>query len=141
MRALACLLIALAAAAPLRADSIWAALVLGTNEKPPKPAPAELAPFESGIRTIFGYNTLYLLGAKKRDVVKGGEQWIVPTKKVFLKVRCLDRGEASYRMQLDLYVRKQLVASSEVKLARGAPLYIRGPSWGRGRLIFVLEVR
>jgi hypothetical protein len=26
-------------------------------------------------------------------------------------------------------------------LARDAPLYIRGPAWGKGQLIFLLEVR
>lgn len=131
----------LAGVAPVRADSIWSALVLATAEKPAKPAPPELEPFAAGIRTIFGYNTVYLLGAKKKDIVKGSETWIVPTKAVFLKLRCIDRTEASYRMQLELYVRKKLVVSSEVKLARNAPLYIRGPSWGRGRLVFILEVR
>ncbi len=141
VRAAACALLALCLAGVARGDAIWSALVLGTNEHPAKPAPAELESFAPGVRTIFGYNTLYLLNAKKRDIVKGGEQWIVPSKKVFLNVRCLDRGESSYRVQLDLYVRKQVVASSEVKLARGAPLYIRGPSWGKGRLVFILEVR
>ena len=60
---------------------------------------------------------------------------------MFLKVRCLDRSEIDYKVQLELYVKKKLVVTSEAKLAREAPLYIRGPSWGRGRLIFILEVR
>lgn len=132
----------LAMAAVGRADdNIWAALVLGTNEHPPKAGPKELAPYAPGIKTIFGVNTLYLLGYKKREIVKGGEEWIVPTKAVFLKVRCLDRGAASYTVQLELYVKKRLVVTSKVKLARGEPLYIRGPEWGRGRLVFILEVR
>jgi len=122
-------------------DKIWAALVLGTNERPPKPVPKELAAYAPGLRTIFGVNSLYLLGSKKREIVKGSEEWIVPTKVVFLKVRCLDRGAASYTVQLDLYLKKRLVVTSKVRLARGAPLYIRGPQWGRGRLVFILEVR
>jgi hypothetical protein len=133
----------LLAMAPLgrAGDNIWAALVLGTNEHPPKPVPKELAAYAGGLREIFGVNSLYLLGYKKRKIVKGGEEWIVPTKAVFLKVRCLDRGAASYTLQLELYVKKRLVVTSKVKLARGAPLYIRGPEWGRGRLVFILEVR
>lgn len=131
----------LGGAASARADSIWSALVLATNEQPAKAAPAELEPFASGLRKIFGYNSFYLLAAKKKEIRKGSEVWIVPTKKVFLKVRCIDRSETAYRMQLELYVKKKLVVSSEAKLARDAPLYIRGPSWGAGRLVFILEVR
>ena len=131
----------LAMAANARADGIWSALVLATNEHPPKPVPAELEPFVGGLKTVFGYNSFYLLGAKKKEIVKGSEVWIVPTKEVFLKVRCLDRSEVDYKVQLELYVKKKLVVTSEAKLARGAPLYIRGPSWGKGRLIFILEVR
>ncbi len=135
------LLAAVFLAADARADSIWSALVLATNEQPSKPAPVDLKTFAGGLKTVFGYNTFYLLGAKQKQILKGGEVWIVPTKKVFLKVRCLDRTEVDYKVQLELYVRKKLVVTSEAKLARGAPLYIRGPSWGRGRLIFILEVR
>jgi hypothetical protein len=131
----------MAAAAARAGDGIWSALVLATNEHPPKAVPAELKPFAGGLKTVFGYNTFYLLAAKQKQILKGSEAWIVPTKEVFLKVRCLDRSEIDYRVQLELYVKKKLVVTSEAKLARGAPLYIRGPSWGRGRLIFILEVR
>ncbi len=131
----------LALAAPLRADdSIWTALVLATNEHPPKPVPKALAEYAGGLRTIFGANTVYLLGEKKKKIVKGSEVWIVPTKAVFLKIRCLDRTVASYTVQLELYVKKRLVVTSKARLARDAPLYIRGPAWGRGRLVFILEV-
>ena len=130
------------AASTVRAeDAIWSALVLGTIEHPGKPAPVDLEPFIGGLKPVFGFNTFYLLGAKKKQIRKGSAEWIVPTKEVFLKVRCLDRSETAYRVQLELYVRKKIVVTSEVKLARGAPLYIRGPSWGKGRLIFILEVR
>ncbi|MDD5200760.1 MAG: hypothetical protein PHC88_13265 [Terrimicrobiaceae bacterium] len=122
-------------------DSIWAALVLGTNEHPPKPPPKELAHYAAGLQTVFGYNTFYLLGDRSKKIRKGSEAWIVPTKQVFLKVRCLDRSVSSYTVHLELYVKKQLVVTSEVKFARNVPLYIRGPAWGRGRLVFILEVR
>jgi hypothetical protein len=125
-----------------RADnSIWAALVLGTNEQPPKPAPKELAHYASGLKEVFGYNTFYLLGAKLKKIRKGSEEWIVPTKQVFLKARCTDHSGGSYTVQIELYVKKRLVVTSEVKLAPGAPLYIRGPAWGKGRMAFILEVR
>jgi hypothetical protein len=138
--ALACLLLA-GAALGARAEGIWTALVLGTNEQPSKPAPKALAPYVKGLETVFGANTVYLLAAKLQAIEKGHEEWIVPTKQVFLKLRCLDRAPGAYTLQLELYVKQRLVVSSEVSLKRGAPLYIRGPAWGKGRLVFILEVQ
>jgi hypothetical protein len=120
-------------------DGIWSALVLATNEHPPKAAPASLKPFAAGLHTVFGYNTYYLVGSKELDLSKGSAAWVVPAKEVFLKLRCIDRTPTMYHVQIDLYVRKQLVVTSEVKLAPGAPLYIRGPAWGKGRLVFILQ--
>ncbi|MGH8048478.1 MAG: hypothetical protein ACREKL_14650 [Chthoniobacterales bacterium] len=123
------------------ASDIWSALVLAGNEQPAKPVPKELEPFAAGLRSIFGYNTFYLMAAGQEQIRKGDEEWIVPTKQVFMKLRCLDRTDGVYRLQIELYVKKKAVANSEVKLARGAPLYVRGPGYGRGRLVFILEVR
>jgi len=121
------------------ADGIWSALVLATNEHPAKAAPASLKPFAAGLHNIFGYNTYYLVGSKDLDLGKGSAVWVVPSKEVFLKLRCIDRTPTMYHVQIDLYVRKQLVVTSEVKLGAGAPLYIRGPAWGKGRLVFILQ--
>lgn len=132
----------LAVAGAARAeDNIWAALVLATNEHPAKTPPKQIAPYEHGLHTVFGFNTFYLLGEKTQKLSEGQGEWIVPSKVVFLKVRCLDQNATSYTVQLDLFVRKKSVVTSKVKLARGAPLYIRGPAWGKGRLVFILEVR
>jgi hypothetical protein len=138
--ALACLLLATAASAT-RAEGIWAALVLGTDEQPPKPAPKVLAPYAAGMKTVFGTNTFYLLGDRLETIAKGDEEWVVPTKRVNLKLRCLDRASGAYTLRLELYVGKREVLASDVRLTKGAPLYIRGPAWGRGRLVFILEVK
>ncbi len=132
----------LASAAQLRADDrIWTALLLATREEMPKPPPKALEPFARGLKEVFGYNTFYLLGEKKKRIVEGTQEWVVPTKEFFLRMRCTDRAATSYTVALELYVKKKLILTSEVKLARDAPLYIRGPQWGKGQLIFILEVR
>lgn len=122
-------------------DRVWTALVLGTNEPSAKAIPKEIAAYASGLKTVFGANSFYVLGVKSQTIREGTEEWIVPSREVFLKMRVLDRRDAAYAIQLELYVKKRLVVTSKVELARGAPLYIRGPQWGRGRLIFILEVK
>lgn len=136
------LLAIVAVASTVRAeDRIWAALVLGCPNTSEEPVPKELEPFIGGLKTVFGYKTFYLLNAKEKKIREGTEEWIVPRKQIFLKVRCTDRDKTSYTVVVELYVKKQLLVTSEVRLAREAPLYIRGPNWGKGRLVFILEVR
>jgi hypothetical protein len=103
--------------------------------------PSALERFAPTIKKIFGYNSFYLLGEKKRDLISGGEEWLVPSKEFFFKVQCLSQGETSYLLRIELYRDKNLLVTTEAKLARDAPLFIRGPAWGKGHLIFVLEVR
>ena len=122
-------------------DRIWSALVLATKETPPSAIPAALKKFAPAIQKIFGYNSLYLLGEKKRDLISGGEEWLVPSNEFFFKVQCLSQGATSYTLRIELYRDKGLLLTTEAKLAKDAPLYIRGPAWGRGQLIFLLEVR
>ncbi|MGA7394742.1 MAG: hypothetical protein WBW78_18960 [Terrimicrobiaceae bacterium] len=122
-------------------DRIWSALLLATKEDPSGPVPKALEKFAPSIRKIFGYNSLYLLGEKKRDLISGGEEWLVPSKEFFFKVQCLSQEETSYLLRIELYRDKNLLVTTEAKLARDAPLFIRGPAWGKGHLIFLLEVR
>ena len=142
MRALALAgLLLVSAAFATRAEGIWTALVLGTNEQPPKPTPKALAPYASGLKAVFGTDSFYLLGDKLETIAKGDEEWVVPTKRVNLKLRCLDRSAAAYTLHLELHVRKRLVLSTDAPLDKGAPLYMRGPAWCKGRLVFILEVK
>jgi hypothetical protein len=122
-------------------DRIWGALVLATIENSATPVPESLKELAPPNKKIFGYNSLYLLGEKKRDLFLGSERWLVPTKEFFFKVRCLSQELTSYLLRIELYREKNLLVTTEAKLAKDAPLYIRGPQWGRGLLIFVLEVR
>ena len=128
-------------AARAEGDRIWGALVLATKETPPSAIPTTLKKFAPAIKKIFGYNSLYLLGEKKCDLIPGGEEWLVPSKEFFFKVQCLSQGATSYTLRIELYRDKGLLLTTEAKLAKDAPLYIRGPAWGRGHLIFLLEVR
>lgn len=139
---LAALLALVAMTTPaLAVDRIWTGLVLATTEEPAKPPPEDLAQFAAGLEEVFGYNSFYLLKAKRQKIVEGTEEWIVPSRKLFLRVRCVSQTATAYMVEVELYFDGKLLLTSDVSLARNAPLYIRGPQWGKGRLIFILEVR
>jgi hypothetical protein len=82
--------------------------LLATKEDPPGPVPKALEKFAPSIRKIFGYNSLYLLGEKKRDLISGGEEWLVPSKEFFFKVQCLSQEETNYLLRIELYRDKNL---------------------------------
>ncbi len=135
------LLVAITVSETLASDRIWSAVVLATREEPPQPVPSKLEEFDSALRQVFGYNSFYLLGDKTRDITAGESEWLVPSKRIFMKFAILETKLAAYRMRIDLYDGKELLVTTEAKLARDAPLYIRGPQWGKGQLIAILEVR
>jgi hypothetical protein len=141
MRLLLVALLWMSAAGLQAGDRIWSALVLATNEHPPRPVPSNLEAFEPTIRKVFGYNSLYLLGEKKRDLVSGAEEWLVPSRAFFFKVQVLGKKPTCYELQIELYRGQKLLVTSHTRLARDAPLYIRGPQWGGGQLVLLLEVR
>jgi len=135
------LLVCLAALAPLRADDdTFAALVLATNEPGLKVTPKKLEPYVEDLSRIFGYNTFYLLGSDQEDIFEGNEEWFVPTDEFFLKIKILERKKAHYRVRVELYRQKKLILQTDADLALDAPLYIRGPQWGKGQLIMLVSV-
>lgn len=133
--------VALAMAGGALADDIWGALALATNEKPPQPAPRALARFAPAIGEVFGYNSLYLLGQKKRSLDAWEEEWLVPSREFFFKVTPLAGETTRLRLRVELFRGKSQLLTTEVLLARDTPLYIRGPQWGDGQLVLILEVR
>ena len=137
---LAGLLAWIPASAVQASDIIWSALVLATNETPPADIPKSLGDYSATIKKVFGYNSLYLLGQKKREL-GGASDWLVPSKDFFFQITPLDQAPSHYRLRIDLYRNKDLLLTTEAALPRDAPLYIRGPQWGKGQLILLLEVR
>lgn len=135
------LLLSAATAAHAGGDKIWSAVILATREHPAKPIPDKLGDFATSLRRIFGYNTFYLLGEKTKNLREGVREWLVPSKRIFLSANVLTASKTDYTMRLSLYDGKNLLVTTETRLARDAPLYIRGPQWGKGQLIILLEVR
>jgi hypothetical protein len=141
MRALIASLL-MASLLPLAAeDNIWAALVLSTNENPAREVPRKLQDFAPTIRAVFGYNSLYLLGQKKQTISAWSSDWLVPSSEFYFNITSLEQESACYRVRIELFRGKSLLLTTESRLARNAPLYIRGPQWGQGQLILLLEVR
>jgi hypothetical protein len=122
-------------------DSIWSALVLGTNEEHPKAACPELEKYWDKLRNDFGYNQYELLGQHTEAMNGSEDHWLIPRKDFLLHVNSQKSEKPGFfRMKLDLYQEKKLLAQMEARISGRNLLFIRGPNYGNGRIIIILMV-
>ena len=134
------------APATVRADDkIWSALVVATNAASPKDAPVQLKEFAPRLKRIFGYNQFELIGNATETIDDKSENWLVPSQNFYLSVKARravsKEARGGYLLNLQLFQDKRPLVDTEAKLAPGSPLFIRGPQYGKGQLIIVLQVQ
>ncbi len=126
-------------------DKIWSALVVATNADSPKDAPHELREFAPRLKRIFGYNQFELAGSATEIIDEKTENWLVPSQIFFFEVKARraasKEARGGYLLNLQLFQDKRPLVNTEAKLAPGSPLFIRGPQYGKGQLIIVLQVQ
>lgn len=124
---------------------IWSAVVIARNASSPKEAPAELREFAPKLKRVFGYNQFELFGSASNAIGDRAESWLVPSQNFWLgvKARRANSKEArgGYLLDLQLFQDKRPLVDTEAKLAPGSPLFIRGPEYGSGQVIIVLQVQ
>jgi hypothetical protein len=119
----------------------WGALVHASNSTPKKPVQKELA-LRLG-KAFKQYKTFELLGQHTQDkVFRDYVNWIVPSDELNLEFE--SKGPAKgggMKVLLKLWQKKKVLVKSDAVIKPGKPLFIAGPLWREGRLIFVLELR
>jgi hypothetical protein len=155
-------------APPISADraakdgSVWGALVFASNKPAEaKPADAKTAEVKAEeakaaaktdttvaevcpnlskrLGKVFPYSHFEILGQHTQVVFREYESWVVPSRDVFLK---LDSKGAAPNGGLNLHVQfwqgQQVLVKTDTLLQPNSPLFISGPKWRDGQLIFVL---
>jgi hypothetical protein len=136
---------------PISADkaakdgSVWGALVFASNAKEAK---AEAKPSEEfpdlakRLGKVFPYTNFEVVGQHTQVVFREYESWVVPSRDVFLK---LDSKGAAIGGGLNLHVQfwqgQQVLVKTDTLLQPNSPLFIGGPKWRDGQLIFVLLLK
>ncbi len=125
-------------------DMMWGGLLVAENPvkdgapHTPLKLPPALAGREKQIARIFGYKGLRVIGQAQQKIKTGEEDWLVPSKRFYVKVDTKNPIPNGYLVGLQLYQDDTMLVEATVKLARGNPLYIRGPQVGNGQLIIAL---
>jgi len=126
-------------------DKIWSAVVVATDVATPKEAPVELREFAPRLKHVFGYNQFEIVGSATEVIDELAESWLVPSP-VFqfsVKARHAPSKEArgGYLLDLRFFQENRPFVDTEAKLAPNSPLFIRGPQYGKGQVIIVLQVQ
>ena len=136
-----------AAAKPATDGKVWGALIYATDD--PKglsgsqeKAPADFGNLQTRLGKVFPYKHFEILGQHFQDVFREYESWVVPTKDLFLKVD--SKGPAKgggMNLHLQFWREQQVLVKTDATLRAGSPLFIGGPKWKEGQLIFVLVLQ
>jgi len=105
----------------------------------------ELREFAPRLKRIFGYNQFEIVGKATEVIDELAESWLVPSP-VFqfsVKARHAPSKEArgGYLLDLRFFQENRPFVDTEAKLAPNSPLFIRGPQYGKGQVIIVLQVQ
>ena len=125
-------------------DKIWTAVVLATNAASPKEPPKELRECLPKLKRVFGYNQFEIVGSASDKIEDGSELRLTPTQSFWIqaKARRATSKEArgGYLLSLQFYNEKRQLVDTEARLAPGSPLFIRGPEYGKGQIVFALMI-
>ena len=115
-------------------------LYLGENTPPAKeatPAPEKLA---QRLHEVFGFKYYELIKGEEVELHHEWGHWVVPRKDFFLRLEPLSQRAGEPKMvSYEIYQNGFSVAKGSYEPREETPLFINGPDFKTGRLIFVLE--
>ena len=128
--------------AGIAGEKVWVGLYLAQNA-PPQPE-ALLAPerLRHQLHEVFGFKHYELLKAQEIELRNNWEQWFMPRRDFFMRLEPLRRQPGEPRLiDYEIYKDGFIVAKGKYEPHDGTPLFINGPDFHQGRLIFVLDAR
>ncbi len=103
---------------------------------------AVLTALEGKLKKVFPYSHFHLIGRHTQKVFKEYESWVVPSKDLCLKID--SRGpaaEGGVNVHLQLWQDTKVLVKSDSVLRADKPIFLGGPHWRTGRLIFVVRLK
>jgi hypothetical protein len=124
------------------AERVEAALYWGRDASPSilaRTAPHDL---NERLRAVFGFPHYELIKKDKIELGHHWTQWFIPRRDFFICLRPQRPQPDEPRLiDYEIYQEGFIVAKGKYEPSDGTPLFINGPDFKNGRLIFVLETR
>jgi hypothetical protein len=131
---------ALATASAHAGEKIWAALFVG--ETHPVPGPQAPPLLTARLHEVFGFTHYRLLKDETVDLARNSDHWVLSRKDFFLRLQLLPNPQAGpTRVRYEIYKDGYFIATGVYAVTTDTPLFISGPDFHHGRLIFVLQPR
>jgi hypothetical protein len=123
-------------------EKVWVGLYLAENGPPPPNAVLAPEGLHRSLREVFGFRHYELLKAQEIELRNEWEQWFMPRRDFFIRLEPLRRQPGQPRfIDYEIYKDGFIVAEGQYEPWDGMPLFINGPDFHQGRLIFVLDAR
>ncbi|MCE9520786.1 MAG: hypothetical protein K8R87_14705, partial [Verrucomicrobia bacterium] len=91
---------------------------------------------------VFPYKHFVILGQHNQVIFREYESWLVPSKDLFVKLDSKGAAkDGGINLHLQFWQGPQVLVKTDAVLRPASPLFIAGPKWREGRLIFVLELQ
>lgn len=129
---------------PATDGKVWGGLIYASSkadakDMPKDDLPAGLRDLPERLGKVFHFQHFELLGQHDQDVFREYESWVVPSKDLFLKVDSKGRAkDGGINLHLQFWQEQQVLVKTDAVLRERSPLFISGPKWGDGQLVFVL---
>jgi hypothetical protein len=129
---------------PATDGKVWGALMYGSSAGTSAGVakgdlPGDLQDLQARLGKVFPFSRFELLGQHTQDVFREYESWVVPSKDLFLKVDSKGKAEGGgINLHLQFWQDQQVLVKTDAVLREKSPLFIGGPKWRDGQLIFVL---
>ena len=137
----------LPATKPATDGQVWGALIYATTDATKLTGSTEKAPKEQKdlserLAKVFPYTHFEIIGQHVQDVFREYESWVVPSRDLFLKIDSKGPADGGgMNLHLQVWREQQVLVKTDAVLHPGSPLFISGPKWRDGQLLFVLDMQ
>ena len=130
---------------PATDGKVWGAVIYATADKAhltgvQSDDPGPVKDLQARLARVFQqWQHFEILGQHTQDVFREYESWVVPSTDLFLKVdsKGPDSG-GGIHLHLQFWRQEQVLLKTDALLRPQSPLFISGPKWRDGQLLFVL---
>ena len=119
---------------------VWGALIFASDDEVPEKSRPKGDLTKQLAKAFKEFKTFEQLGQHTQGIVFSDYQnWVVPSDDFSLNFESKGTTkEGGMNLMLKLWQDEKVLVKTDVTLKKGSPLFIKGPKWRNGRLIFVL---
>ena len=125
---------------------LWGALVYAVKDADAKREGYKDADpeMQTALEKVFkDYKHFQVLGSRAEALFKSTHSWVAPSKQLCVKFdfNGLTEDGEGVKLDLQLWNQGKAIVKTDAILKPGSPVYMVGPEWGAGRLLYVLKLQ